>query len=172
MEKKKAISVLCVLLLSLLLVSTAMGGDWKEKDFIELWKKIRTAVVEQNLEDFKNLTIPPDPEEMEKMTKADFAEMVEFFLIDAFPEWSTVNLLKFDKDDKTAILILQLHEANEEYKDWIMISAYRFLLTDAGWKLSGNLYDTSVEKSSDAKENQKRIEKELKENTDLQLAAE
>jgi len=172
MSKKGEICALCMILIVSLAVSTVLGGEWKEKDFIELWKKVQTAIVEKNLDDFKKLTIAPDPEEMEKMGSEDFADMVEFFLMDAFPEWSTVRLLKFEQKDKAAILILQLHDDNEEYKDWIMISAYRFILTDDGWKLSGNLYDTSVEKSSDAEKNKKRIEEELKGNADLQLVAE
>ena len=169
MKMKRQILVLCVVLIAMLVSTTASGGEWKQKDFVELWQKIRTVIVEENLEEFKKLTIAPEPEAMANMTKEDFAEMVEFFLIDAFPEWSTVKLLKFEQKEKTALLVLQLHDANPEWKEWIAISAYTFLLTEEGWKLSGNLYDKSLGKSSDAKKNQLNIEEELKENSDLQL---
>jgi len=171
MEKKRQKRVLCVILFSLLVVSTGSisGEKWKQQDFIDHWKKVRTSVVEKNFEEFKKLTIPTDSVEAEKMTKEDFAEFVEFFLNDAFPEWASVKLLKFDQKDKAAILVLQLHIDNEEWKDWLALYAYRFILTKDGWKLSGELYDKSLDKTTDAKENQQRIEKELKENPELQL---
>lgn len=171
MEKKRQMRVLCVTLFTLLIVSTGSFSleEWKQQDFIDLWNKVRTAVVENNLEEFKRLTVPTDPEEAEKMTQENFAEFAEFFLIDAFPEWSSVKLLKFDQNDKAAILVLQLHTDNEEWKDWLALYAYRFIPTESGWKMSGEFYDKSLDKSSDTEENQQRIGKELMENPDLQL---
>ena len=171
MEKKRPMQMLCVLLFTVLVVSavSVSGEKWKKQNFIDLWQKVRKTVVDKNLEEFKKLTIPADPEESDKMTQEDFGEFVDFFLIDMFPEWTKVNFIKFDQNDKAAILILQLHLDNEEWKDWIALYAYRFILTEGRWKLSGQLYDKSLSKSSDAEENKQRIAKELKENTDLQL---
>ncbi len=164
MKKRRQMCVLCVILFTLLVVSTSSvsGEEWKQQDFIDLWNKVRTAVVENDLEEFKKLTVPTDPEEAEQITKEDFAEFVEYFLIDTFPEWSTVKLLKFEQNAKEAILVLHLHDDNEEWKEWVALYAYRFMLTENGWKISGDFYESSFGKIEDADENQQRIEEELK----------
>ena len=50
MKKKRLTHVLCVILFILLVVSTSSisGEKWKQKDFIDYWKKVRTAVVDRN----------------------------------------------------------------------------------------------------------------------------
>ncbi len=174
MKKTRQVFVLCVMLFTLLIVSTdfAVGEEWKQQDFIDLWKKVRTAVVEKNLEEFKKLIISDDPEETAKMTQTDFEEVVEYFLLDSFPAWETVKLLRFEQNDKKALLVLHLHDNNEEWKEWIAISAYTFILTDDGWKLSPSTYETSFSKYESAEENQKNIEEKLKDDPELRLGAE
>jgi hypothetical protein len=170
MKKKRQISMLSVILFILLLfVSTGCNNAWEQKNFIEHWKKVRTAVVEKDLEAFKNLTISEDPEKFTKMPQKDFEEFAEMWLIPSFPEWNTVKLVKFEQTDKKALLVLHLHDDNDEWKEWIVLSAYTFLLTEDGWKMSTAFSESQFSKSESAETNQKNIEEKLKEDPELQL---
>jgi len=175
MNKKRLMFVVGMLLTLLVVVSAGCNGTGKQKDVITRWKKVRTAVANKDLEAFKTLTIPSkDPEKYSKMTQEDFEEFAEMWLLPFFPEWNTVKLLKFEQNDKKALLVLHLYddEDDEEWKDSITISPYTFLLTEDGWKWSARLYMNSFPKSESAEENQKNIEEELKSHPDLQLETE
>lgn len=171
MEMKKYIHKWCCMLF--ILLGFACGSvpyeNWKQQEFIDHWKKVRTTVVEKNLKGYLSLTEAPDP----MITQQGFEELIEFGLY-SFPEWKKVKLVKFEQNDKAAMLVLRIRLDHEEI---ITLAAYKFVLRESGWKMTQKFYQSSFNVWSDTPEEkgekeQKAIEEKLNEKADFQLIPE
>lgn len=170
MEMKKYIHKWYCMLLTLL--GFACGSvpykNWEQQEFIDHWKKVRTTITEKNLEGYLLLSAQ-DPEQI---NQGGFEELIEF---DFYPflEWKEVELIKFEKSDTEAILVLRLHYAGSR-EEMITLASYKFILMESGWKILPKFYSFSFNVLDDTPEKQeeavkKGIEEKLNEEAEFQL---
>jgi hypothetical protein len=162
MEKKRLMHVWCVLLFTLWFVSTGsvFGETWTQQNSIDLWKEVRTAVVANDNETFEQLKVPT-----EELFNFSFSPLSNLFK-DSFPEWDLVKLENFEQHEKAALMVLRLPSEDEQA---ISLAAYKFLLTENGWKISTDIVETRVEGGTTVEEQQQNIKKILEEEIGFQL---
>ena len=131
--------------------------------FVKLYNDVHKAIVDGDLDTFEKLTTPPDPS-APKIAPDQFAAMKEF-LVDIFPDLSSTKFKKFNADNNIAMFVLQTHL--DDKKD-VELTAYRFIKTDKGWKLSGKMEGESIPIKGE-QDDKKTIEKVLAKNPAFQL---
>ncbi len=162
----KKILVAVVMLVAICGCGDTSAEDWKKDDFIKLWNNVRKTITNEDYTAFMELTIPAKPPK--KQIKKEHFAKAKTFLLDTYPDLSSINFLKFDQNKKEAIFVLQTYLDDKNY---ITIDAYKFIRTDKVWKLSGQVGGASFPKTGTG-DDKKRIEKELKENKKFQLNSE
>lgn len=133
--------------------------------FVKLYNDVHKAIVDGDLDTFEKLTIPPDLS-APKIAPEQFAAMKNF-LVDMFPDLSSIKFKKFTADNNIAMFVFQTHLYDIK---GVELAVYRFIKTDKGWKLSGKMERESFP-SKGEQDDKKAIEKVLAENPAFQLDA-
>jgi hypothetical protein len=154
---------LIIFVLSAALAITILGapGAWSQpvaKDqLLALYNQVRKSVIDQDLEGFHRMVIPPDPS-VKKMTPEEFAGF-KAFLAEILPDPANMKFIRFSQKDDEAIIIFR---SQLEDKEDITLTPFRFIREKSGWKLWANFASKTFSAAAEPAENDQAIAKELK----------
>jgi|GEM_PF-3496874 len=137
-----------------------------QEELVDLYNKVRQAIIAADPEAFMDLVIPPKPE-AKKMTREDLAE-AKGFIQDILPDLGTTKLRKFDRDDQEAILVLQ---TELEDKENISLNVFRFRNKDGRWMLLGSFSGKTFSRQESESE-EEAVKRVLDNDLSFQLQAE
>jgi hypothetical protein len=159
----RRINLFIVIAVSAILAINIFGasGAWSQKaakdDLLALYNRIRKAVIDQDLEGFNRMVIPPDPS-VKKMTPDEFAGF-KVFLAEILPDPAEMKFIRFNQKDSQAIIVFQTQMDDKEN---ITLTSFRFIREKPCWKLWANFVSKTFSAASDPAENDRAIAQELK----------
>ena len=151
------IAVSAILAINIFGASGAWSQEAAKDDLLALYNRIRKAVIDQDLEGFNRMVIPPDPS-VKKMTPDEFAGF-KVFLAEILPDPAETKFIRFNHRDGEAIIVFQTQLDDREN---ITLAPFRFIKEESGWKLWANFVSKNFSAASDPAENDRAITKELK----------
>ena len=169
----KLLSVRLAMFLSFLILAGGIfvSGVWgasqevTKEELIDLYNRVREAVMKVDLATFEKLVLPPKPD-VKKLTQKDLIEAKE--LIEGiFPDLSKAKFHKFAQNAEEALFVVQ---TDLEDKESVHLSVFRFLKKDGQWMLWAKFAGTAFPKEN-PQAVEERIKKILDNNQSYQLQA-
>jgi len=144
-------------------VTAAQAGEFTQEDAVAAYSRFRQTMVDGDFEAFlKALNDPPGPDEADPQ---EFSQMKDFLLA-VIPDPAAWEVLKFDRDQEKALLVVRSELDNP---DNITLSPLFFFASEGQWKMHFDFSPETLPRQ-DPQSDQAYIAKALEANPALQLA--